>query len=397
MFATLVAYPSADGGKIYCLELNPADPMVPDLAKINDFFGQVKKEFMVDHIERPVLYFHPTSTSQIEAVQNKKLSLPIIHSSEIFGNIPYKVGQQGLVTNKYVAVFDNKNYTQEELQAWLNLRTTEEIVVIPSVPNDIPAVGGVICNDVIPPLCHVALLCQNRKTPYCFYKNATEQLKKIQNLVVSGVIANNGFHLDGRSKGSKAESDPVQPISIPAADTITTQFIELDSFKASDTRVVGAKGAQLAKVDAIYRQPIFAGTFIIPFHHYNNHVNKNQALLKEHLHPLLSKLGTLTNVNSRSPEAIKSNAFDYNKFSTLVEKIVQAPVDNELVQSVIDRVVQNKWTSVILRSSTNAEDLTGFNGAGLYESVPLSGDDVTNPEKIAHALKTVWASVWSPK
>jgi pyruvate,water dikinase len=80
-----------------------------------------------------------------------------------------------------------------------------------------------------------------------------------------------------------------------------------------------------------------------------------------------------------------------------VNKIGRITVDNELVQSVIDKIVLNKWSSVIFRSSTNAEDLEGFNGAGLYESVPLIGEEATNTEKVAHALKTVWASVWCPK
>ena len=46
----------------------------------------------------------------------------------------------------------------------------------------------------------------------------------------------------------------------------------------------------------------------------------------------------------------------------------------------------------IFRSSTNAEDLAGFNGAGLYESVVVPGD--ASNEVIANALRRVWASVW---
>lgn len=395
MFATIVAYPrSVD--KFYCLELNPADPMIPDLDKLNDFFAQVKEEFMVDEPSH-ILYFHPTSAAQLEAIQGKKLAIPIIQSSELFGDIPYKAVQPGTITNKKIAVFDNKNYTQEELQIWLNVRSPEEIVVIPSVPNDIPAVGGVICNEIIPPFCHVTLLCQNRKTPCCFRKNATEELAKANGWVVSGTIANVGFVIDGRNRFDNIISDEMPTISLKNVDTKTSHLIDLTSPEGLNAQIVGAKAAQLAKIDSIYHQPIFAGTFVVPFHHFEKHVNSNQALLKAAVHPLLSKLGTVTSPYAKSSDGTHVNTFDYNKFSNVVDKIGRIAVDNELVQSVIDKIVLNKWSSVIFRSSTNAEDLEGFNGAGLYESVSLIGEEATNPEKVAHALKTVWASVWCPK
>lgn len=394
MFATIVAYPTSKD-KIYCLELNPADPMNPDLDKLNDFFAQTKKVFMTNEPSN-ILYFHPTSTAQLEAIQNKKLAIPVIQSSELFGDIPYKAVQPGTIKNKKVAVFDSKNYTQEDLQLWLNLRTPEEIVVIPSIPNDIPAVGAVICNEIIPPFCHVSLLCQNRGTPSCYRKNATEELAHAHGRVVSGTIAHVGYTIDGTSRYERVAADEVPLIKIQNADTKTNHLIDLTEPKASNASTVGAKAAQLAKIESIYSQPIFAGTFVVPFQYFDKHVN-NQALLKEAVHPLLTKLGMLNSPHSKSSDVTHINVFDYNKFSTTVNKITGVNVDPELVQSVIDKIVLNKWSSVIFRSSTNAEDLEGFNGAGLYESVPLTGDDVTNPEKVAFALKTVWASVWSPK
>jgi rifampicin phosphotransferase len=44
-----------------------------------------------------------------------------------------------------------------------------------------------------------------------------------------------------------------------------------------------------------------------------------------------------------------------------------------------------------VRSSTNAEDLPNFSGAGLYTTVP----NVRNDEQLMEAIKTVWASVWN--
>lgn len=43
----------------------------------------------------------------------------------------------------------------------------------------------------------------------------------------------------------------------------------------------------------------------------------------------------------------------------------------------------------------NCEDLEQFNGAGLYDSVPLSGDELADRTKVQRAIKQVWASVWN--
>ena len=42
------------------------------------------------------------------------------------------------------------------------------------------------------------------------------------------------------------------------------------------------------------------------------------------------------------------------------------------------------------RSSSNAEDLPNFNGAGLYESIKI--DDI---KKIENVIKTIWKSIYS--
>jgi phosphoenolpyruvate synthase/pyruvate phosphate dikinase len=54
---------------------------------------------------------------------------------------------------------------------------------------------------------------------------------------------------------------------------------------------------------------------------------------------------------------------------------------------------QNIYKSFRFRSSTNAEDIEGFNGAGLYESkTGIYGDSIKSFEK---AIKQVWSSVWN--
>jgi hypothetical protein len=142
MFGTVMVYPIGVGIKRnYCLELNPADPMT-DLETILDFFALVQKNFIPS--ENHVLKFHPTSSKQLEVAKSEQFKWPVITSAELFANLEYKCVQQGQLPAKYLRIFDKKEFTVKELTDWLNQRTIDDIVVVPTVPADIPIVGAVI-------------------------------------------------------------------------------------------------------------------------------------------------------------------------------------------------------------------------------------------------------------
>src|SRR5437660_271332 len=94
----------------------------------------------------------------------------------------------------------------------------------------------------------------------------------------------------------------------------------------------------------------------------------------------------------------------------------------KVVSNIIDIKRHMSCQQIIFRSSTNAEDLKNFNGAGLYESVVIecTGNryhdfmlrlffllfkgspeialkDPHLTEKAASAMVKVWASLWSFK
>jgi hypothetical protein len=70
-----------------------------------------------------------------------------------------------------------------------------------------------------------------------------------------------------------------------------------------------------------------------------------------------------------------------------------APVDAEFEQMLLDKLEADyPGLRMRFRSSTNAEDLEGFTGAGLYTS--KSGDPNDPLDPVLDAVRTVWASVW---
>src|SRR5690606_33836733 len=82
------------------------------------------------------------------------------------------------------------------------------------------------------------------------------------------------------------------------------------------------------------------------------------------------------------------------KLKKLRDYIKAAPLDTVFGNMLLAKL-QAKFPNVNrirFRSSTNAEDLDGFTGAGLYES--KTGDPTDPDDHVFDELKKVWASVW---
>jgi len=76
----------------------------------------------------------------------------------------------------------------------------------------------------------------------------------------------------------------------------------------------------------------------------------------------------------------------------LRQAFTQGTLSDELRASLEQRRREVIGTGgVFVRSSTNSEDLPGFNGAGLYSSVP----NVVDQAGLEAAVRTVWGSVWN--
>jgi phosphoenolpyruvate synthase/pyruvate phosphate dikinase len=78
----------------------------------------------------------------------------------------------------------------------------------------------------------------------------------------------------------------------------------------------------------------------------------------------------------------------------LQDSIEHSPVDTELLKLVNNALSNSQGiTNFRFRSSSNTEDLEGFNGAGLYDSYTgIIGDKNKTIEK---AIRKTWASLWN--
>jgi hypothetical protein len=84
------------------------------------------------------------------------------------------------------------------------------------------------------------------------------------------------------------------------------------------------------------------------------------------------------------------------KLKELQDAIIAAPIDEDFYAMLLDKLAADfPGVRMRFRSSTNAEDLDGFTGAGLYTSKTGDPNDPAKPVDLA--VKQVWASVWNFK
>ncbi|HKU44088.1 MAG TPA: PEP/pyruvate-binding domain-containing protein [Polyangiales bacterium] len=351
---------------------------------LHAFFGVMR------HIDaEPVSAWslHPTEPRQVPVLRSIEGKVPIVAGNAPFRNLRYQPLTPGVAfgTLRYVPATELEHSTLGP----------DAIVVTDAVPNDLPFVSGLITEAFQTPLAHVNVLSQNRGTPNMGLRAAREdqRVSPLLDELVRLEVTNAGFEL---RKASAAEVDaflrerePQGPRMAPRRDLTVRGVVDLRSRGLSDLPSIGAKAAQLAELGRVISSspgcegPIDVPSdgFAIPLAHYADHFEKSgaRALLEQ----------------ARQDPAFRADpAHREAELANVRRAILEAPVDPELLRSIEDAIRARFGTErVRFRSSSNTEDLPGFNGAGLYESLSIALED---PERRPEdGLRAVWASLWN--
>ena len=178
---------------------------------------------------------------------------------------------------------------------------------------------------------------------------------------------------------------PAGPLLTPRLDLSARGVQPLVDWGIGDLAAIGGKASQLAELGKVVycngAVSIPVNAFAIPVVHSVEHLEASgaRALLDE----LQQDTAFLADPTVREQGLAR------------VRSLIEAyPVEPNLLAEVTASL-QARWPGEPLRfrSSSNAEDLPSFNGAGLYTSVGLDADEV--PKKVAGAIRTVWASLWN--
>jgi hypothetical protein len=302
--------------------------------------------------------------------------------------------------------------------------SVRDIVVLERLPNDLPLLGATITEELQTPLSHVNVAARARGTPNLALRNARHDPRIAPHFerLVRLDVRSSGFSLSPATSEEAAAfwaSMAREPL-VPKSDLTSPALLPFASLRFEDSIRVGAKAANLGLLHQLLGDTAPPG-FAIAFSAYRDYLLGNQVTEKacvqamqfcsgrvgdearceparpmclvsaenglsfdEHIRGLLGDSAFLANSRLRQASLL------------FVESLLRTGRVDAAFASALDARVREMFGAeqVRLRSSTNAEDLPEFSGAGLYDSVSATGDG----EKAAsRRVRDVWASVWTFK
>lgn len=315
--------------------------------------------------------------------EDKQLTLPQIGTSELFEKQQYQLLYSAEAIGRLVYI-DSLDKKYDEV-------LPTDILVIHGTPLFIPPCAGIITDVPQSPLSHIHVLSKHRQIPACMMRGIWDRENKDrydgQPIQFKTTADSASFRIiqDNEWKSHLSSLSLKEKIDLKFDDEIVGLF-PIKQISIKDSRYVGNKASafgELAKVGRRNSRKFITpeGAFVIPFSYYKKHLEGSgaQAMI-EHL---LSDPSTLTNGKALK-KALKS----------IREKIKSITPDAALVAEVKALMIaQNAGDHFRFRSSSNAEDIAGFSGAGLYNSKTAILNDTA--KTIEKAILDVWAGAWN--
>ncbi len=269
----------------------------------------------------------------------------------------------------------------------VNLRATaQDIVVYERMPMRVPPVNGIITLEPQTPLSHVNLLAKNRGT-FNLYATDTSAVPGLHARIgkltrVECTDTRITLHDATQAEADAFWAKHQLKVEIPEPQLAFTDIINLATAdpKEMTAQYIGAKAANYAIIQKNFAQYVRPG-LAIPFGYYESVVQSSGA--KTLISELISQKQDL------------SAAQVEKRLAEIQQAILNAKLPPAMLAAVTEAIqAQYPGQRVRLRSSTNCEDLPGFNGAGLYLSKGVDAAELK--AKLESKLLQVFASLWTP-
>lgn len=321
--------------------------------------------------------FRPDSPmQQVVANDVKKKGLKIVTNDEIYKSAEYQAFTKGKAVGKLKVVKVGTPYESLTFDR-------HDIVLLQESYPDITPVAGILATAFSTPLSHVNLRAGAWGIPNAGDKKARDKYGKLDGKMVYYEVKDTSMVLREATPQEIEEAAnkiaAAKHVDLPKADITNPRLAMLTRMRAKDVILYGTKAANLgeivtANLDGVRVPPGFG----VGFFYYVQHMKKNG--LDKKVDEMLA--------DSRWKDA----AWRKTALEQMRKAIQDAPIDQASLDLIYRRVrLKLGGRGVFVRSSTNAEDLPGFNGAGLYDTFP----NVVGKKAIGEALKGVWASVWT--
>ena len=264
---------------------------------------------------------------------------------------------------------------------------SRDIVLYEALPNNLPRVAGIISTVPQTPLSHVNLRAVQDAIPNAFIPGALDD-SAIASLVDSYVhytVNESGYSVRAATQAEvNAHYDSSRPATAqtPQRDLSVRAITPLSQIGFDDWDAFGVKAANVAVLGTLgFPKGTVPDGFAIPFYFYDEFMKHNGFYTR--IETMLADSDFQTDFGTQESELkkLRKDIEDAETPAWIIAAIV------EMNKSFADGVNRR------YRSSTNNEDLPGFNGAGLYDSKSQKPSE--DEEDLAKSLKEVYASLWN--
>ena len=264
-----------------------------------------------------------------------------------------------------------------------------DVVIYEALPNNLPRVAGIISTVPQTPLSHVNLRAIQDGVPNAFIRDALDN-EDIESLIGGYVrYAVNETRYSIRA-ATREEVDayydssrPSQP-QTPQRDLSVTEITQLSEIGFDDWDAFGVKAANVAVLRTLgFPEGTIPDGFAIPFYFYDEFMKHNDFSTR--IETMLADADFQENFDTQDEE-----------LKDLRDAIEDGETPAWILTALADMNTgfPEGTTNRKYRSSTNNEDLPGFNGAGLYDSKSQKPDE-DEEDGLDKSLKEVYASLWN--
>ncbi|MEM7161873.1 MAG: PEP/pyruvate-binding domain-containing protein [Bacteroidota bacterium] len=261
----------------------------------------------------------------------------------------------------------------------------KDIVLYDALPNNLPRVAGIMTSIIQTPLSHVNLRAIQNNIPNAFVRDPLENdtIASLLNKYVYYKVEQSGFEIrEATVDEVNAWFDNIRPeeTQYPPLNLDYDSILPLESIAFEMYDGYGAKCANVATMRGFgFPEGTIPNGFGIPFYFYREFMEFNNFF--ENIENMIGQDDFINNRNERDQQ-----------LAILRQEIINANMPDWMYIALAEMQFSfPSGTSIRCRSSSNNEDLAGFNGAGLYDSKTHH----PNEGLIDKTVKEIFASLWN--
>ena len=263
-----------------------------------------------------------------------------------------------------------------------------DIVVYEALPNELPPVAGIISTVPQTPLSHVNLRAIQNGIPNAYIREFLNkpEYTPLLRTYVRLLVTETGWDLSpataAQVEAHYAASRPTRA-QTPRRDLSVTNITALSQVEFEDWDSFGVKAANVAVLGTLgFPDGTIPDGYAIPFYFYDEFMKANNFYTE--IRDMIADEDFRTDFDEQEKELKK-----------LRKKIKKGTTPQWIIDALTTmHKAYPEGQSLRYRSSTNNEDLPGFNGAGLYDSNTQHPHE-TVEDGIDKSLKQVYASLWN--